>query len=520
LPRRWDNFLLETVLRLTGATGGRGYVEIAFRLGAPGQSYAVELDEQARAIRLMRRGGGTQVLDSANMRLQRGREYRLNIAAEGPLLRVYLDGQRVLSATDPTWRSGEVVAQAADARAEFRLLRIARLPRVVHLDQGFMKLLALYNVGYVVVQPYTSGVERDLFQSFEGYEPAFWRDGALVAKNEFYFPKVYAPGNLGVVVGAPVQSVMKALARVDGFSFEETLLLNLAEAGDVASKARYLIISGQPPSEDGVSGLLKDGLIPVHILAVEDFDSSRIAKDKSGFTARSKVQVLFPGEYRLSFRIAGPDLEDASAKIAALPGGEGQAPSTGSGQALTLAPSQAPAREYRNYLTGELDSYQWLTTEPVKLLPGEYALEIQASGVQPLVDSALLYAQPQGLALPGPDTLFALPGLEAQLTFEKASPTKYRVNVSAPGGAFLVFKDTYHRGWQASAGEGALPHYAAYGLLNAFWVPDTGGAAIPIELAFTPQRPFEIARWLSLAAFVGLAVAMAAWAYLKNAPQR
>jgi hypothetical protein len=222
-------------------------------------------------------------------------------------------------------------------------------------------------------------------------------------------------------------------------------------------------------------------------------------------TSQTAIRVLARGEYVLSVRVAGSDYDGVGATIT---GGADRA----SRRELAFETRQPPPQTYANLLTGEADSYQWVSTIPVALEAGEYLLDIRAKGNAPALDAALLHgAGAYGLreALAGEST-------EAQPGFSKESATSYRVALPQDARGFVVFRDAFHEGWQASVDGQTLQHYVADGLFNAYALP--GGKAGPAEAAleFAPQRSFAVGMMVSLASLLALAIAAAIGVVARN----
>lgn len=222
----------------------------------------------------------------------------------------------------------------------------------------------------------------------------------------------------------------------------------------------------------------------------------KVRYDPLIYITNSSVRVLAPGRYRLAFRVAGSEFDSASARIAG--------PERSQVRELTFTSGQPLGHVYTNRLTGETEAYTWITSDPVELTTATYSVEVQVKGAQPLTTAAVLYMEPPGLALDTPGKLFSIEGHPASLDFQKLNASRYSLSVNAPEGGFVVFKDTYHEDWQVSLRGTPLPHYRAYGLMNAFLVPPTGTDTMPAELAFTSQRAFDLGKQISLAGLIAL----------------
>ncbi len=248
---QWEHFVLDATVRLLQSSSDEGEVMLTVRNSALGLGYTVVLDQQAQEARLLRGSSPARVLDASPTTLAPGTSYRLRIAAQSPHLRVFLDGVRVLSAVEEGSPFDQVYLEAAGATAQVSDFQLTALPRVLHPEQGLMKLLGLYNARYLVLHSYTPEVEKLLFQGLQGFRPVFWQDGAFVGENDFHFPKLFVPRSLGLVAGMEVGQAVERLAQVEGFSFEKTLLLGAQESLDVGlPPPQYLILSS-----DGAEGM-------------------------------------------------------------------------------------------------------------------------------------------------------------------------------------------------------------------------------------------------------------------------
>lgn len=68
-------------------------------------------------------------------------------------------------------------------------------------------------------------------------------------------------------------------------------------------------------------------------------------------------------------------------------------------------------------------------------------------------------------------------------------PTEYLVQAKTDGPSWLVFNNTYDKGWKAFQGAQILPHYKVNGYANAYYLSEPGD--YKIKISFEPQRLFE-----------------------------
>lgn len=281
-------------------------------------------------------------------------------------------------------------------------------------------------------------------------------------------------------------------------ALDSTLLRGTTELVANGLTADFTELKATNPSENPIEfGYLRDhgfGVGPADTAAGRELKAQY---DPLVYITNSAVRVPVPGRYRLAFRVAGSEFDSASARIAG--------PERNQVRELTFTAQQPLGYVYTNHLTGETEAYTWITSDPVELAAATYSVEMQVKGAQPLTTAAVLYMEPPGLTLDSPGKLFSIQGHPANLEFQKLSASRYGLSVHAPEGGFMVFKDTYHEDWQVSLRGTPLPHYRAYGLMNAFQVPPTGGDTVPAELTFTSQRAFDLGKQISLASLIALA---------------
>ncbi|GAI60923.1 unnamed protein product, partial [marine sediment metagenome] len=92
-------------------------------------------------------------------------------------------------------------------------------------------------------------------------------------------------------------------------------------------------------------------------------------------------------------------------------------------------------------------------------------------------------------------------------SFQAVSATKYIVHVNAQNPFMLAFAEAYNSEWVAKVNGKEYSSQALYGVINGFWIEETGELEITIE--YKPQRMFDygaIISGVSLAGALGLVV--------------
>ncbi len=147
------NFTYEGEIRL-GDSGGAG--SLLFRASRDGRSgYYVNLDPNLKAIRLFYKVEGRfeerQVLARKAAFLQSGRTYRIKVEANGPHIRVEVDGQELADLEDGTFAEGRFgvhvfggqaafqhlyASHMSNAELEVTRIENAAMPKALHADRS------------------------------------------------------------------------------------------------------------------------------------------------------------------------------------------------------------------------------------------------------------------------------------------------------------------------------------------------------------------------------------------------
>ena len=120
------------------------------------------------------------------------------------------------------------------------------------------------------------------------------------------------------------------------------------------------------------------------------------------------------------------------------------------------------------------------------------------------VENVMLYSLREDENFLEAEDLLSLsqPG-EVSIAYEKINPTKYVVHVNASTSFFLVFSESYHKGWLAYIDGRQVPseyHLMANGYANAWFINKTGTYEIILE--FWPQNLFYIGSTISIVAII------------------
>ncbi len=89
------------------------------------------------------------------------------------------------------------------------------------------------------------------------------------------------------------------------------------------------------------------------------------------------------------------------------------------------------------------------------------------------------------------------------ISYEKISPTKYVVQVNASAPFYLVFAETYDKGWTASTNGQQITeqyHFEANGFANGWYINKTGSYTITLE--FEPQKLVSLGLAVSIIALI------------------
>jgi len=102
----------------------------------------------------------------------------------------------------------------------------------------------------------------------------------------------------------------------------------------------------------------------------------------------------------------------------------------------------------------------------------------------------------------------------AQITnYTKINPTKYTVNINATQPFMLSFAEAYDPLWACYVNGEKISSIPLYGVINGFWINQTGQLEIVIE--YEPQKWFYIGSAISIATLTAC-IAYLTYAYTKN----
>jgi hypothetical protein len=163
---------------------------------------------------------------------------------------------------------------------------------------------------------------------------------------------------------------------------------------------------------------------------------------------------------------------------------------------LSIADSNGYNRHV-DHLQSEALDYTW-SNSSVHLTPGEYELLISSTGGSYL-DQVMLHTGNRPIhQLLDSDP----PG--RVISYDKISPTSYEVKVKSDAPFLLAFAEGYDRFWiaKAKSSENSRQFNSVplYGLINGFWVDQTGEFSLIIE--YEPQDWFNISAVISITSFV------------------
>jgi len=130
----------------------------------------------------------------------------------------------------------------------------------------------------------------------------------------------------------------------------------------------------------------------------------------------------------------------------------------------------------------------WIWTAPMELNEGNHSIFV-TSDVNIIIDMIIIKSFQNNINYSANTTI----------NFERINPTKYIVHVQAPNPFFLVFSESYHKGWNAYIDGQQIPneyHFFANGFANAWYINKTGTYTITLE--FWPQKLFTIGSTISI----------------------
>jgi hypothetical protein len=153
---------------------------------------------------------------------------------------------------------------------------------------------------------------------------------------------------------------------------------------------------------------------------------------------------------------------------------------------------------------GTVFSYKYLG--PIYLSAGSHKITIiTKDGALPQIDSMLFCSLNNAGYFVNADNLFSsIPqNTNTSLTFKQINPTKYSVYVNSSRPFYLVFSDSYDKGWTATINGQQISdqyHFTANGYANSWYINKTGTYTITLE--FTPQNLFYAGGAISITVLI------------------
>jgi hypothetical protein len=146
---------------------------------------------------------------------------------------------------------------------------------------------------------------------------------------------------------------------------------------------------------------------------------------------------------------------------------------------------------------------------PVYLAGGTHTISISRNNITiSQMDGILIYSLDKGESFLSADNLLSSTrSNNSSIRYQKISPVQYSVNVNSSNAFYLVFSETYDKGWVASIdGQqiSAQDHFTANGYANCWYINKTGSYSITLE--FTPQRLFYVGVVVSIATLIVFSV--------------
>lgn len=238
------DFRVAATVELVGVDAPDGYLALRFRQQNSNVTYAVALYPAIGRIAALQ-GEGTRtrtVLASSYIRPASFRDYALEIELAAGELRVWLDDQLVLTVNDVEFGTGSVEAFSSNVDAVISDVEVAAVTRgPAYPDVQMAKLLGLFNVGSVVVQPHTTQIERRRIAAMPGLREArAWGDARLY-DNLYHAPgKAFLTPTYGLFVGQPEEAVLP-LYHMDGVAQGK---IGLVGNSDIPEEAREQVVTG------------------------------------------------------------------------------------------------------------------------------------------------------------------------------------------------------------------------------------------------------------------------------------
>jgi hypothetical protein len=89
--------------------------------------------------------------------------------------------------------------------------------------RNLLKLVGAFDYKYVVIPPYATEDLRDFFVLQYGEHLIYNQSNSIILENEFYVPRIFAPTQDALVIGAPES--LSSLCDIDSFDFGKTAVI-------------------------------------------------------------------------------------------------------------------------------------------------------------------------------------------------------------------------------------------------------------------------------------------------------
>ncbi|MHA1665149.1 MAG: hypothetical protein ACTSVW_04890 [Candidatus Njordarchaeales archaeon] len=145
-----------------------------------------------------------------------------------------------------------------------------------------------------------------------------------------------------------------------------------------------------------------------------------------------------------------------------------------------------------------LPQLNWTYIGPIYLEKGKHTIEITSS-TQSNLDVIWLYSTQKGNETL--EDIFASGEKPAEIIgYQKVNPTKYVVEVNASKPFMLAFAESYDPLWVAYVNGQKVRSVPLYGVINGFWINQTGPLKITIE--YEPQKWFYYGSIISITTLI------------------
>jgi hypothetical protein len=221
------DFWLTARAAIAGVAAPDGFIQIQFHQRENQPYYAFTLYPATGRVELARGGSAPAVLASSLVQPIGPGEHEVRIVMSGSEGRVWLDGAQVLETSAATAGSGRTAAHASGVAVTLSDVEVAPLRRTARMpDTTLAKVMGLFNMRYLVVQPHTSQVERQRIASLPGLRQVGQWDGAALYENGYYTPgKAFFTPMYGVHLG-DAATVVPALYHLDALALNKVGLVS------------------------------------------------------------------------------------------------------------------------------------------------------------------------------------------------------------------------------------------------------------------------------------------------------